>query len=353
MKRNLFFILSLILAHSALSQNWEALGQGFSLPIRAMYSDTLDNYLYVGGNVKDITADGRVLKGVARWDGLKWDSLGNGVSEGTNVFAFARYHNDLYVGGTFDSVGNMKCKGIGVWKGSYWDSMGVLPFKPYTFNYYISDMAVINDELYFGGAFDSVNNLPSRCFAKWDGSILTPIGIPSNITFAYIFSICEYHGYIYVGGNFSTNLYPNDTIQDIMRYDGSNWSSVGGGMKGGSTMIYDMVVYDDELYVGGYFFKGDGNTGNHIQKWDGFSWSEVGGGLGGSSPSVSDLTIFQNKLYAVGTLESAGGIPAQFIASWDGTDWCGYGSYFDNIPNVSSVYNDSLFIGSILDNRWR
>ena len=39
-----------------------------------------------------------------------------------------------------------------------------------------------------------------------------------------------------------------------------------------------MVVYQNELYIGGGFQKSDGFTGNNIMKWDGHNFYEVGGG---------------------------------------------------------------------------
>lgn len=330
----------------AVSQTWEPLGDGVPYQVRFMYSDTVDNYLYAAGLFMDTTYDGRVIKGIARWDGVKWDSLGRGIDgvdsmSLNHTFGIVRYHNKLYVGGYFASLGNVSAYGLGTWDGSAWDSLPVQPFNTNA-STGVHAMTVADDAVYFGGTWDTITGIACRGIAKWNDTVITPICSPSNLTGAvYVFAICEFNGYIYVGGNFSTPLFPFDTIQDIMRYDGTNWSTVGGGMKG-SSIISSIVVYNNELYVAGTFYTSGGNAGNCIQRWDGNSWSDVGGG---TNVIIQDMHVFQNKLYVVGGFTMAGGIPAQYVASWDGTDWCALPGNFDNGIEKCCVYRDSLCVG--------
>ena len=48
------------------------------------------------------------------------------------------------------------------------------------------------------------------------------------------------------------------------------------------------------------------------------------------------MAVFNNELYVVGYFTEAGGIPADNIAKWDGTEWCGLGSTFYNGVNYSA-----------------
>ena len=268
MKKIIFIVFFITITFSLRSQNWGALGEGLGSPPQRMYFDTTDNYLYATMQIPTFTSDGRALRGIARWDGVKWDSVGHGFDHAANALSFARFHSDLYVGGAFDSVGYLACKGIGVWKGSYWDTMVVQPFSKnfgYPGGVAVLSVDTIHDELYIGGTFDSIIGVQCKGFAKWNGSVITPIGMPSNIfEDAYIFAIQDYDGYKYLGGNFSSDL-SSDTIQDIIRYDGVNFSTVGGGLRGAFSEVSSMVVYHDELYVAGYFPK-EVNYGNNIQK---------------------------------------------------------------------------------------
>lgn len=329
-----FFIIT-----SSYAQNWEGLGVGISAPYapQKIFSDTLGSYLYIGGDMYSTTVDGRVMRGIGRWDGTKWDSLGVGLNN--RALAFAHYKNKLYVGGVFDSAGYKKALSIATWDGSEWDSLSVQPFQNHS---PIQALRVINEKLYVGGVFDTLNNQPCRGIAMWNDTTWTCMNFPPMVNTIYISTICEYNNEIYAAGLFYTSAYPNDTIQNIIRYDGTNWRSVGGGFKGSFSSVGDMTVYNSELYVAGSFTKGAGNTGDNIQKWNGSNWTEVGGGL--QNGYVKNLLVHENKLYAVGAFVNAGGVPAQYIAAWDGTNWCSLGSNFDHPISDIAVFNDTLFI---------
>jgi hypothetical protein len=336
--KSIFLFICGFLYFSSLtfSQHWESLGSGLEYPnsVRAMYSDTFDNYLYVSGEIGFI--DGKKIKGIARWDGLSWDSLQAGI-DGLDTLnnypngptlAITRFNNELYVGGPFNSVGNIRASKIAKWNGNNWDSLSIRPF-PYGSNKHISAFEVINNELYVGGYFDTIANIPCDNIAKWNGTYWECIDLPNSLSIhgASINTICEYNGEIYVGGNFATGT-PNDSLRDIIRYDGVNWKSVGGGIKGSNSDVNDMLVYNGFLYVAGYFSQSDGNTGDNIQIWDGTSWSDIGGVSSTFYSQIFDLQIFHNDLYVVGEFNNAGQISAQNIAVWKGNQWCSLNGRF-------------------------
>ncbi|MCC7333439.1 MAG: T9SS type A sorting domain-containing protein [Flavobacteriales bacterium] len=343
---NKFFIIliGLIISLSAKSQNWDSLQGGipYVTGVRVMYADTFDNYLYTGGNFYFQT-NGKYFSQIARWDGLQWDTMQTGIVGAGNVLAMERYNGDLYVAGAFDTAGSVSARNIAKWNGNNWDSLSIQPFKS-SWTSGINSMAVINNELYMGGTFDTVAGMPVTGLAKWNDSNWSGVNFPNLQSFYSIFSIVEYNGEIYAAGNFSNGI-PNDTLGEIARYDGVNWRSVGGGIHGSISEVASMAVYNGELYVAGYFFKSNGNVGNHIQKWNGTTWSDVGGGTNLNNGQITKLLVHNNKLYAMGVLDSAGGIPASKIAIWDSNVWCGLGSSFDNTVWTSCIYKDTLHIG--------
>jgi trimeric autotransporter adhesin len=91
-----------------------------------------------------------------------------------------------------------------------------------------------------------------------------------------------------------------------------------------------LVLFDDgdgaALYAGGTFTQAGGVEANYIARWDGSSWSSVGGGMDGS---VHALAVLKNDsrgatgvgLYAGGWFTTAGGVKANAVARWDGTSW--------------------------------
>jgi hypothetical protein len=315
-----------------------------------MYVDTVSGYLYAAGSFYMV---GKMhSKGIARWNGVNWDSLEAGIDGldtlneyPNNTLTITTYHNKLYVGGVFYSLGKVNAPSMGAWNGTQWDSIPIQPFTHNDSYPSVNAMSVINNKLYVGGIFDTVAGFPCIGIACWNDTNWSSLNFPNLKGFFAIHGICGYKGSIYVIGNFYGNT-PGDTNSNILRYDGTSWHSVGGGIKAGLAGLWTMMVYKGELYVGGQFYKADGNAGNCIQKWNGTNWSDVGGGIGTTSGGwVLDLQVYKNKLYAVGNFDSAGGIPADEIATWDSTEWCSLGSTFDNTIGTSCIYKDSLYIG--------
>ena len=342
------FLLFFVCIHLH-GQNWSPLASGVGFyGAKNMYADS--SFLYVTGNFAQV--GGHPIKGIARWNGFIWDSLGAGVDgldtanqwPSGDIVTMVNFNNELYVGGGFKSLGSVSAKGFGKWNGTAWDTIAIQPEGA-------AKLEVIDHELYLTGGFDSLAGIPANSLGKWDGTNWHNLGFPNFYlfpfieTYASITSLCKYQGKLYVAGNFESYPFGTDTVGNILCYDGINWTSVGGGVKGGSAGIWDMVVYHDELYVGGYFFRSDGNPGEYIQKWNGSFWTDVGGGTGNSNGSIYKLIVWHDKLYTVGVLESAGGVPADRIAVWDGVKWCGLGSTFDNIITTAAIFHDSLFVG--------
>jgi len=353
--KHLLFIIGFIFCscpHYSFSQRWDTVGKkinriGNQGP-NIIYSDSV--YLYMAGNF-DLLGN-LPAKGIARWNGVKWDSLGAGIdgldtlnAYSQNTWALAKYHNKLYAGGAFSSLGKVKAPRVGTWDGNTWDSIPIQPFKS-SDDYSLSCITAINNKLYIGGIFDTVAGSPCIGIAYWNDTDWSSLNFPNLPGYFAIDAICEYNGDIYAGGEFYGT--PGDSSSNILRWDGKHWLSVGGGIPGGAIEVQTMTVYKGELYVAGYFSKSEGDVGNYIQKWNGSSWSEVGGGVlgpGGGNGQIFQLLVYKNKLYAMGVFQTAGGVSANRIASWDGIEWCSLGSTFDNSITTGCMYKDSLYIG--------
>jgi len=242
---------------------------------RVLYSFDPDG---IGPNPPQLYVGGVVGTGVARWTGTSWAAPGGGVSNG--VYSLTSYDDGsgitLVVGGEFITAGGITVHGIAKWNGSAWSGFGggmlgcsVTPCQNRTIN-----ALQVFDEDGIGGA-------PPALFAA--GNFISAGGVITN---------------------------------GIARWNGLNWSTVGGGFTGGVT--YALAVYDDgtgdALYASGTARISSGVAVGGLAKWTGANWVAVN--PPGEDVSALALPIFD----ADGHL---GGRPALCVGSrtWDGTTW--------------------------------
>jgi trimeric autotransporter adhesin len=277
---------------------WSSLGSGMDpglpgyFPVNALtvFDDGTGPALYAGGYFT--TAGGVIANNIAKWDGAQWSSLGSGVN--STVFALRGFADvtvpalvGLYAGGEFAAAGGVEANGIAKWDGAEWSPLGSgVAGPPPDASPTVRALAVYADgtgsALYAGGDFVTAGGADAKSIAKWDGT---------------------------------------------------QWSALGRGMSGyqGRAMVIALTVFNDgtgaSLYAGGNFLTAGGLTSNSIARWDGTQWSPLGGGMGGGhpffGPYVYALTGFDDAtvsalygLYAGGWFSSAGGVPAGNIAEW-------------------------------------
>src|SRR5688572_11433861 len=78
-KLTFIFLLLLYFPKTIFGQNnFYSVGEGLNEYVRAMYYDSLDQKLYVGGQFVT-TVDTLNVFGTAAWDGQQWDSLNSGI----------------------------------------------------------------------------------------------------------------------------------------------------------------------------------------------------------------------------------------------------------------------------------
>ncbi len=205
--------------------------------------------------------------------------------------------------------------------------------------------------LSLGGAIPAA---VADCEPQWDVSIGNP-GPASSAVRAWA-SFDDGSGEaLYAGGGFSGITGVDDTRR-IARWDGSNWSSVGGGIGGGGFLgVSALAVHDDgsgpALYAGGTFTSlADGTPVLRIARWNGTTWQQVGDGLNGT---VSVLGVFDDgngpALYAGGGFTGSGNTPLNSLAKWNGTSWVDVGGGANAFVQAMYVGDDgdgeALYIG--------
>jgi hypothetical protein len=284
---------------------------------------------------------------VVKWDGVNvsWLSWGIGPANslGLSVNALCG-HNELagpalYVGGTFTTIGELRANGIARWDGARWGSLGDGVRRSSGSGGFVNSMATFDDgtgpALYVGGEFDTAGGVPSANIAIWNGAHWSALsgGAPG---IGVVRAMTVYNDgsgpALYVAGS------------GVARWNGANWSSLGSGVGG---VVYALAVYDDgtgpALYAGGTFTSAGGVPANRIAKWDGKQWSPLGSGV---NNWVRALAVYDDgsgsALYVGGEFATAGGMTVNHIAKWNGTQWFALGEGVSNDVHALAAFDDGL-----------
>lgn len=338
MTKYLLTIIAILSFIPSFSQNWQDLGNGLNFVPRDLYTDTAANRLYAIG-IFTYADDTVPVNNIAFWDGLKWNDLDSGNTSCppncNPITGVTSFQGGVYVSGQFTSFHNVpNTKFMARFNGTNWESIGntngMLSFHNY------------NNQLLATGYFDTIGGVYAKNFALYDGVNWLPFDTSTFLGSSdFVDCIAEYSGELYVGGNFDQ---PNG-IEEIAKWDGSQWVNVGGGILGNS-WVEKMLVYKNELYVAGNFSKANGNAGNGIMKWDGTNWSDLNYGLTFDiGAQIKDMVIYNGDLIIVGFPTTADGIPVQNIVKWDGTKWCNFRNNFNGTAENVEVYNNELIVG--------
>ena len=178
--------------------------------------------------------------------------------------------------------------------------------------------------LYIGGAFVEAGGVPASGIVRWDGSGWYKVGGGVNGTVEAMAIYDDGSGpALYVAGEFTEA--GGIPANNIARWNGHHWSALGSGVN---NYVRALHVFDDglgggpALYVGGNFNNAGGASASRIAKWNGSSWSPLGAGV---NSLVRTLTVHDDgnglALYAGGNFANAGGQPVGRVAKWNGTTW--------------------------------
>lgn len=334
-------------AHAAAGdENWSALGSGINGCCFVKTLATVGNNLYAGGQFT--AAGGISANHIAKWDGSSWSPLGTGVTafSGANIANLAAASNgNLYAGGAFTTAGSVSANNIAKWDGSDWSALGsgILGDPGAT---QVGALALDGNNLYVGGRFTTAGGISASHIAKWDGSNWSAVGGGMNDSVTCLLVVGNN---LYAGGTFTTA--GGVSANHIAKWDGSSWSPLGSGMD--NTVSALAVDASGNLYAGGSFSTAGGVAARNIAKWNGSTWSAVGYGLNGA---VRALAIDSSgNLYAGGAFSKIcgnvncnyGNISAGNIAKWSGANWSPLGSGVNDWVHALAISGSNLYVGGL------
>ena len=321
---------------------WNALGSTITGPVSALIF--YNGYLYAGGIFTNTSVG---ITNIARWDGSSWSAVPIGGAN-RQVTDFATDGTNLFVGGLFTHIGGIAANGIAKLNGSTWSALGSgVQGLQGVILAQINKMAWQSNQLYVAGSFERAGNAGASYVARWDGTNWWGLGGQKSKGMSYninaVSCLLAISNQLYAGGEFTAA--GNLIVNEIGRWDGTNWSALGSGVSGAFTpgtaaIVRGLAMIGTNLYAGGSFTNASGVTVNGIARWDGINWWALGAGV---DSTIRALTVANGtNLYVGGQFTNAGGILSRGVSMWDGNSWHGLNN---GVSGSSGVVNALAYDG--------
>jgi hypothetical protein len=356
--------------------NWHALGSGmgnaFNTVINALAVLT-NGDLVAGGSFQ--TAGGINATNIARWNGSTWSALGDAsVAAGPSVIyaATVARNGDLFVTGSFTTIGGVTANGVARWDGASWNPLGtgggggtciaILPNQNVMVGAAVwngSTWTDVNAGLYNAQAINALAVLPDgtpiiggqfyltgapsilACVAYWTGTNWAPLGLGANNTVNAL-TVLGPNSFVASGAFLSAG---GHHASRIARWDGANWNFYGSGFSPGSINAFARMPNGDVI-AGGSFTGAGTVDATNVARWNGQTWSSLGIAVNGPVRALAVLT--NGDLVIGGTFSSVNGVTAQNLAEWDGTNWFIVNPGTSGGVNALAVMaNGDLIVGGI------
>ena len=250
----------------------------------------------------------------------------------------------VLVAGNFQVAGSVFASNLAVYDPATrtWSAFGP---GPYPANLRLARDG--NGDLYAGGTFTSIANVAANNVAKWDGTNWSPLG--GGVTGSVFGMAALPTGGVLLTGNLSAA--GGSPTLDMARWDGAAWSSLGsvGLAAGGFLDVRDAVPMANGDVCAAVQVYTTTSTFGGVMRFDGTSWTPLGASLG-STPFVL-RTLPNGDLLAGGQSTPGGGTG---VARWNGTTWSVLGtapfafvSELTLLPNGTLVAGGSVGSGTI------
>lgn len=198
-------------------------------------------------------------------------------------------------------------------------------------------IVVSGTDVYVGGSFETAGGVPAENIAKWNGTSWSTLGGGLNGANCRVIVISGTD--LYAGGGFYFQTASGVYAKNIAKWNGSVWSPLGTGITGA---CFSIAVSGTTVYAGGGFIAAGDVPANNIAKWDGTAWSALGSGLNGSCWSIA---ISGTDLYIAGSFSTAGGNPVNYVAKWNGSTWSALGTGMNGSCNVVVISGTDIYVG--------
>lgn len=294
--------------------------------VQALASDSFHDVLFVGGSFD--SASNVAALNLAMWNGLEWKQLP--VSPYNAIYAMTMKHDTLIY---FASVSNDSQVGM------YVDTnfVGFIP----ALGGPVYCAFVFHDTLYAGGVFDGGIKF-------WNGTQWQILGGGLSGDDFEMYAMTSYGNELIVGGHFSQA--GNTDVNNIAAWYGGQWHALGGGLTYPNNFpdVFSLQEYQGYLFAGGNFFYAGSNFTGGVAKWNGTSWDSVVTfeGLGSCGSPYAMLTV-DSVLYVTGVISGDGTFcMGERVAEFDGTNWYDMHMSTGGAGYTIQMYRGQLIVGS-------
>jgi len=275
--------------------NWRSAGVGANGSVDAV-CELADGSLVAGGTFAWI--GGTAIARLARFDGSGWTPFGVVADHVTGILQ--RGNGELLLAGTFPQAG-------GSIRLVRWLA-GVATPLPLAANQTPVAMTPARD----GTALIAVQESPAIArVLRWDGNTLQPTPI---VLVGALWDLVELpNGDLVVSGAFLTGT----GGASVLRWDGAQLREISGAPTGPQQVL--AVAGNGDLLVGGDFVT----PASRIVRYDGSAWHPLGGGVGARVVSID--TLPDGDVVVACRIGSTPGLIASSLQRFDGAQWTALG----------------------------
>lgn len=287
-----------------------------------------DGALYIVGNFTSV--GGVSANRIAKWDGLAWTALGTGLNGQALALDFGP-DGALYVVGDFSTAGGGAASRVAKWNGSAWSALGnglTGTNGPGAGPRGASIKFAANGVLYVGGSFSTAGFISAANIAAWDGLAWFALG--AGITGGGVEQVialdADEYGNLYAGGSFTTA--GAVAANCIAVYKNYAWQAMADGVlnnasPGSEAVDAIFVDTNGSVYLSGYFDEASGQTIQNVARWNGSAFESLGAGFTAASTAVAFriLRTAPDALIFAGGVEVADNPNIAGVARWNGSAW--------------------------------
>lgn len=324
----LFFVIFSFITSFSQNNRWDSIFTIINSANDTVFATAANgNNIFIGGTFDSVA--NTATNNVAYLNGSTWQTMGTGVNG--NVYAIETSDSLTFIGGDFTLAGGVLVSNLAIWNGISWSALGL------GCNGTIRSIKTHNQYLYVGGDFTTIGGISANHIARYNGTIWEALGTGTD---GPVYAI-NYGNILTVGGNFTTA--GGTSCNNIANFDGTNWLALADGFDGPVFSIEGNAGIGAPIIAAGNFTNSGATLVRSIAQWNGSVWNSIGGTNG----IVNSIKLVGTSIFATGSFTTAGTQSANNIAQFDGSNWLSLGDGLNNTGYCISNLNYDIVCGGI------